>query len=307
MMAYQRVCIGVAVLAVWASACPGGIGITPAFVDVRLDKGRPAGKFTVSNVGKTEERYRVKMIHFEILENGGLRRVPPNAKSLAPWVKFNPKELVLPPKSKRSVRFVIVPRGKVKAGEYWGAMELESLKAGIRSSKDDAGREIRIEVIPTILVPVFAQMGEVVHRGSVMSVHMVRGKTGPTLQTRVVNRGTGRLLLHGNYTLTDAAGRKVATGVCGHGYVMPSTRRRYAVPIKVPLGAGTYSASIRFTSPQLKVPLSYEQSVTYNPDPPPRKKPDPKAPEQGKDATGAGGPGPAAPQDPKAVAAVGKD
>ncbi len=288
-------CSIVAVLAGWATACPGGVGITPAFVDVRLDKGRPAGKFIVSNVGKTEERYRVRMIHFEFLENGGLRQIAPDANSLAPWVKFNPKELVLPPKSKRSVRFVIAPRGKVRAGEYWGAMELESLKAGIRSGKDAAGREIKIEVIPTILVPVFARMGEVTYRGAVTSVRLVRGKNGPVLETGVINRGAGRLLLHGNYTVTDPSGRKVAAGVCGHGYVLPGKRRRYTVPVKAPIGAGTYTASIRFASHQLKVPLSHEQSVTYRPDPPPRKKPDPKAPEQGKDTTGADGPGPAAP------------
>jgi len=275
-MAWKRGFIAALVLAVPAAPLAGGIGVTPAYLDVRLDKGRPAGKFIISNPSKTEERYRVKMIHFELLENGGLRRIPPNSNSLAPWMKFNPKELVIPARSKRSVRFVIVPRGKLRPGEYWAAMELESLKASIRTGRDTGGREFKVEVIPTILVPVFGQVGKVRHSGVVTSTRLIQDKTGPALEMVVTNTGTGRLLLGGNYTVTDASGKKLAEGPCGHGYVMPRARRLFKSPLKATLAAGTYTLNVRLSAAQLKnVVLSDERRVTYTP-PPPQKEADPK-------------------------------
>lgn len=70
-----------------------GISIAPAYVDVRLDKGRPSGEFVVTNVGNSEERYRVQSLHFTFSREGGLVKTRPDAHSLAPWLIFNPKEL----------------------------------------------------------------------------------------------------------------------------------------------------------------------------------------------------------------------
>ncbi len=51
---------------VWLVMCllPGtlwaAITIKPAFVEVNMDQGRPAGTFLISNVGDTPERFRIK-------------------------------------------------------------------------------------------------------------------------------------------------------------------------------------------------------------------------------------------------------
>ncbi|HSR09864.1 MAG TPA: hypothetical protein VLS90_00360 [Thermodesulfobacteriota bacterium] len=106
----------------------GGLSISPAFVEVSLDKGRPAGQFTIANLGEEEERYRIRAIHFTFMRDGGVRYVEPDERSLAPWIKFNPTEFVIGPKERRAVRYVIAPKGKLRPGEYWAGMELESLR-----------------------------------------------------------------------------------------------------------------------------------------------------------------------------------
>lgn len=292
-MVWKRALVVALVPAVLSAPLAGAVGVSPAFVDVRLDKGRPAGKFIITNPGKSEERYRVKMIHFEFLENGALRRIPPNSKSLAPWMRFNPKEVVIPPKSKRAVRFVVVPRGRPKPGQYWAAMELESLKASIRTGKDDAGRAFRVEVIPTVLVPVFGQMGNLKYSGTITSVKLVHDeKAGATLKTLVTNTGTGRLLVNGKYSLLDESGKEVVAGPCGYGYVLPGTKREFSAPVKkASLAAGTYTARVRVAAGQLKAVMSNEQRVAYKPSSPPQKKPDQKVSRDGKSVTSTGGSG----------------
>ncbi len=96
-------------LAVFLCCCStaslwAGIAISPAVVRLSLDKKRPAGQFIIRNVGDTTERYRINARHFLYGENGALQIVEPDEHSLVPWIKFNPKEFTLPPKSRRAVR-----------------------------------------------------------------------------------------------------------------------------------------------------------------------------------------------------------
>jgi hypothetical protein len=90
---------------VWAN-----IGIKPAFVEVTMDKGRPAGSFFVANLGEKEERFRINAVHFTYSETGVLRRSQKGDHSLAPWIFFNPRELTLPPKTSREPPVAVVAR-----------------------------------------------------------------------------------------------------------------------------------------------------------------------------------------------------
>ena len=136
--------LSVSLIAAWcmASVVQADIAVKPANMVISLENGRPAGRFVIANNGEIEERFRIRATHFTYSESGALQVVPPDERSLAPWVKFNPKEFVLPPNSKRAVRFVIVPGANLQVGEYWGAMELESLDYQEASSSDGAGRNI---------------------------------------------------------------------------------------------------------------------------------------------------------------------
>ena len=253
------------------------IAIAPAYVELSLDGRRPSGQFVISNLGDVEERYRIAAVHFTFLLDGGLRRLEAKEGTLAHWIRFNPPEFILPPKTRQTVRFIVLPRERVEDGEYWGAIELESLKTTMGTGKDAAGREYAVEVIPSILVPVFAIKGTVRYEGHIERVAAARTAKGVTLETLLVNTGTGRLLIDASYDVSDADGKVVSSGSLGKAYVLRETKRRFKVLIKDDLPGGTYALKVRCASPQLKKPLTMTQQVEVAPPVPPEKRPEEEA------------------------------
>jgi hypothetical protein len=259
LLALGLVCV-VAASRAWAS-----ISISPAYVEVSLDKGRPAGRFEINNLGDEEERYRVKAVHFTFFKDGALREITPDDNSLAPWIKFNPKEFTLPPKTKQVVRFVIVPPAKLRQGEYWAGMELESLKTAIGEGEDASGRKLRLEVIASILVPIFGEVGDSRYEGLVKEVKLSAHEKGTRLEVAMANTGNSRLLVTGKYEIADSAGKVMEEGSLGKAYVLRGGERVFAIDVKANLPEGDYTVRIRCNCPQLKEAITGEQKLSWKP------------------------------------------
>jgi hypothetical protein len=242
-----------------------GLSIAPAYVEVSLDKGRPAGQFSIANLGDVEERYRIRAIHFTFTKDGSVRRIEPDEHSLAPWIKFNPTEFVLAPKSRRSIRYVITPQGKLRTGEYWAAMELESLKTTVANAKDEGGREFRIEVIPSILVPMFGTVGKVRYQGILKEIQVVSNEGGQAIQLLIGNTGEGRLVVGGEYEIRNRSGEEVQKGSLTRAYVLPGTEQFFSGQLKSNLAEGNYKVRVQCHSPQLKQPIEKEVEIVWKP------------------------------------------
>lgn len=256
----------VIMLILWASTTVHAtLSISPAYVELTLDKGRPSGQFQITNIGDSEERYRIKAIHFLFLEDGGFREIPPNDRSLAQWIRFNPKEFVLPSRSRQTVRFTVSPRGKLQPGEYWAAMELESLKTTHGTGKDAKGRQMSIEVIPTILVPIFAKNGTVRYELSLKETRIVAGEHGDQIVSLITNVGEGRLFLVGQYEIADAAGKTVTKGDLGRAYVLPGADRIFSVPLEATLPTGQYTVKVEYSSAGIRSPVTQETTLIRTP------------------------------------------
>lgn len=246
-----------------ASACWAGISITPAFVETTIDTGRPAGQFLIANLGETEERFRIQAIHFVFSQEGALKRIPPDEHSLASWIKFNPREFSLPPKSKRAIRYVIIPRGNLKTGEYWGAMELESLQTQISTTKDTTGHEVKVEVISSILVPIWGKVGHVRYQGILKEAGITPADKGTTVRFSLLNTGDGRLLIQeGNFAITNEAGEQIGKGALGKFYLLPEQELSITHLLESSLAPGRYKLHIQCQSPQLKEPFEGEFPLT---------------------------------------------
>lgn len=240
------------------------VGIQPAYVEVDLRAGRPAGRFVISNLGEAVERFRVNAIHFTYDPDGALKQSRDGNHSMAPWIIFNPKELVLPPKSKRAVRFAVVPRERLVEGEYWAAMELESLKRSEALSEDANGRKVKIKVVATIMVPIFGTVGEVDYRGRVSRVALRPAEGKPQLAAVLTNTGNGRIGARGSYQLLNDRGKVVSEGSIGRAYVMRGCSRRFAVLLDEKLPDGRYVAKVRFEADHLAAPLTAEAKVQWD-------------------------------------------
>jgi hypothetical protein len=242
------------------------IGIKPAYVELQLDKGQSAGKFVISNLGEEEERFRVNAIHFTYSIDGGLNQTASGPNSLALWIHFNPKELTMPPNSSRAVRFAIVPRGTLREGEYWAAMELESLKTSETTSTDEkSGKSVKLRVLSTIMVPIFGTVGNVLYKGQVEDINMTTLPEGIFLHSIVNNTGAGRIGAKGEYKIIDTSGKIVKEGKIGKGYVLSGTKRRFLNKIADELPEGKYNITVTYSAVHFEKPLKGEIQVDWKP------------------------------------------
>ena len=242
----------------------GNIGVKPAFVEVNLDEGRPAGTFLISNMGDKEERFRINAVHFTYSEKGALDVSPAGKYSLAPYIRFNPRELTLAPKTQRAVRFAIIPREKLVEGEYWAAMELESLAVNEAVAKDEAtGRSVKLKTVTTVMAPIFGSVGKTTYEGQVndLQVQVENGET--VLKALVTSTGTGRLGIVGNYEILDSSGTTLSSGPLGAAYVLRGAKRWLTKKIDTGTPNEQYDIKVSFKAAHLEQPLAKEARITW--------------------------------------------
>jgi len=247
----------------WTGAVRATIAIKPSFVEVDIQGKRPTGVFYVTNLSDKEARFRVNAVHFSYTEDGGLQMAPTGENSIAPWIRFNPRELTLAPKSQRAVRFAIVPRGPVDQGEHWAGMELESLDVGEAISGDpNSGHAIKVRSSVSLLAPIFATAGQTTYQGEISDMKIGIERGVPVLQTMVAATGTGRLGLVGTFEILDGTGKTVQTGSMGACYVFRGARRWVKQKVEnVP--EGQYTVRVTFKAAHLDKPLTIERQLAW--------------------------------------------
>jgi hypothetical protein len=240
------------------------IRIQPAYVEVQMDRGRPAGRFLISNVGEQEERYRINAVHFTYSEQGGLRQSKTGDHSLAQWIRFNPREITLPPKTQRAVRFAIVPRGKLQPGEYWAAMELESLNVNVVTTKSDqAGRSVKLRTVTAIMAPIFGSVGKVSYSGEIKQLELTKEDGAIFLEALVAATGTGRIGAKARYEIRNESGEVVDEGPFARAYVLRDAQRRFKKKMEADLPDGEYTIKVTFEAVHLKEALTKQITVDW--------------------------------------------
>lgn len=252
-----RIVTVAAVLGWGAVVARADVGIRPAYIEVNLQEKMPSGSFIITNSGDKEERYRVNAVHFTYSEQGALAVSATGDRSLAPWVRFNPRELTLPPNSQRAVRFAIVTRGQLKEGEYRAAMELENLATTDTLAKDDkSGRSMKLKVTSSILAPIFGSVGTVTYGAQIKDLQ-VRVENGAAfLTTLVVATGTGRLGVKADYEITSVSGAVISNGPLASGYVIGECQRWLSKKIETTIPPGTYTVKISCAADHLEAPAA---------------------------------------------------
>ncbi len=230
------------------------VSIRPAFLKIDLNQKRANGAFTITNTGDKPHRYRIMSSHFIFTETGMLKKIKPDADSLATWVKFNPKEFTLPPKSNRNIRYTLIPRGKIiPKKEYWGAMQLASLDKNIVKGRDEEKNiGFSLDVQASVLVPIFASKGEPSHKLSFKEFHINRQDNNDLIQFTIKNKGGGRLTISGKYQVVDNGGSTVVAGDIKAAYILSGKHRIFSLPISPDSSlSGDYTIKIDYIAPQI--------------------------------------------------------
>jgi hypothetical protein len=201
------------------------LAIQPAYVEVELDHGRATGTMTVTNTADNPVRLRAQAVMFAFDERGQMQQRPTeDAFSIAPMLKFNPREFVVEGKSSRTVRFSVIGTPDMEPGEYWAALEFEPLEQNSVSAEED-GRSVSINIRSAIIIPVYAWAGERTHQADFLNLKATKGEEGIEVEATMANTGTGHLVVQAEYDVLDEGGATLASGVIGRQIVLRETRR----------------------------------------------------------------------------------
>jgi len=230
----------------WPLSAQANIGARPAYLFVDLSKKNPSGTFTISNLGDEEQTYRARAIHFELKENGSIFPVTPDEHSLAEWIKFNPKEFTLPPKSSRVVRFTIVRNKRsLKTREYWGAIEFTPLSGASFSKEDEEGHTMEFKVITTLLIPIYGQMPDTEFAGKISNITAGQTEGGQQLSAMVENIGEGGIRTGGSWQIfAKDSGELVKQIPASRFLVLPKQKRHLVTHLDEHLPAGQYTVTL---------------------------------------------------------------
>ncbi|MBT8140517.1 MAG: hypothetical protein KJP25_12190 [Gammaproteobacteria bacterium] len=259
----KRLCMGLLCLLTSASVL-AGISVEPAVVDLNFNAGRATGQFVITNTGDKDERYRIVASFFTLTESGGVQLAEETEHSMASWIKFNPKEFHLPPKSKRLVRFVVLPKKKVEDGQYWAAMELESLEGRDYSTKDEQGRTFNLKVIPSVLAPMFGRAGKISPDFEIKTEALLKNPRGQNVfEIEIGNKGNAVLNFRGYYQIEDSNNEVVHESAMDGGLLLRDKTRKYVTLIDPELPPGNYTLKILYASKGLSVPLERELEISF--------------------------------------------
>ncbi len=238
--------------------------IKPAVIRFQLTPKRTSGAFVVSNTTDEEKRYRAKAVHFIITAKGGLKTVPPEDHSLAEWIKFNPKEFVMPPKSSRVIRYSIIPKGKIKPQDYWCAIEFMPLQGAHYTTKDEHGKTLNIAILSAVLVPIYGMVEGTTYSGEFTDARIIEDRRGRRFVYTVKNTSGGIIRLKGTYEVKDASGKVVRSGPLKGMSVFPGIERTQRTPFPEDLQPGDYTIRIDLTSRDDYVNLKYSKSFAFH-------------------------------------------
>jgi hypothetical protein len=223
------------------------LAVSPAYLELDLDKGRPSGTFVVTNVTDNDLRCRAQTIHYVLSETGQLETIPPDQHSLAPWIKFNPKEFTLAPKASQNVRYSVIPSGKLETGEYWGGIYFEPLDAQKTNLVDSLSGVTRtIRVIMSIVVPILGKYGDFEVSARVDFLEAGVADTVVVIKSVVTNTSLGALRLGGEYDIVDSAGQVVAMGKLDDAFILPAKGLIMKTWLKQSMPPGAYTARLRY-------------------------------------------------------------
>jgi hypothetical protein len=250
-------------LVVTSTVSRGTVSIQPSFIEAKLGGGTYAGTLTVTSLVDVPQRFRVNVLSFIYDEKGSVRTVPPDSHSLADWVKLNPKEFEIGPKETRILRVAIVPPPNVAPGEYWAAVEMMPLEGKTQRAEKD-GRAINIQVITAIMVPVIGQVGDLKYAADLSDLKAWKTDKGIQIQSRLGNKGNGRVHLKGTYELVGKDGKVVAQGLIGEGTILVDGQRIFKQSV-----TGDFPSDcvvrVRYASEELKDVLAGETSIAAGP------------------------------------------
>jgi hypothetical protein len=191
-------------------------------------------------------------------------KIPDDEYSLAPWIKFNPKEFVIPAQSSRVIHYSVIPPQKLKAREYRGAIEFTPLEVSRVTSKDTKGHTFNLKVLSIVLVPIYGLVEGAKSSGQIKQVKVERQKEELIAYCTLLNNGDSALRLDGECRIIDSSGNVAEELPVKKIVVFPKNERILGLKIKKDLAGGEYTARFHLKSTDSRVNLEFTHETKFS-------------------------------------------
>jgi hypothetical protein len=128
--------------------------ITPLVIERKAESGQARGVIDVSNDSDKPFRARVSLLPFTYIREG-LQVLKSSPNDLTPYLTFSPRELVVAPGQKRSIRFNARLLPSLPQGEYRAMFSIDELK-----ENNDSTQENQVGIVVTIVSTIFVRNGD---------------------------------------------------------------------------------------------------------------------------------------------------
>jgi P pilus assembly chaperone PapD len=118
----------------WQSKAQANLSLAPIYLQIEAKKTQTSGFLTVGNTSDKPLRVRISATAFTYDEEGKFQALESQGeKDLMNYLRFSPKEMTIPPQSKRNVRLTTILPPSFPDGEYRVAIFAESLQENSNS------------------------------------------------------------------------------------------------------------------------------------------------------------------------------
>ena len=209
--------------------------LTPMYLKMESKQGQSQGVLQVGNTSSIPIRVRLYATAFTYNKNGEFQRLDRSPDNdLTPYIRYSPREMIIPANSSRRVRLISLLPPSLPEGEYRTAIFAETLQAKTNSQGYKVGLNLSIDSA------LYVVKGEISPEINVIETYL--NQEGKQLQILVANDGTATAKGEITWTLKQG-GSEIASGISG-GSFLPKSRSNILLnrdkSQKLDLAPGTY-------------------------------------------------------------------
>ena len=184
--------------------------ISPTRFEFSLNK-RFTNFFTLTNLSESSLRVRVYARFIEVSENNKLVEKVGHPHDLSRWMVFNPRQLTIRAKQKRTIRFSVRSPRDLEDGEYRGVIFFEQLPTRTVSDPTDLSKktlQLKLTLKTRVGVTLYGMKGEPKTDLAFEHIRVSAGAKGVRISNSIENKGNVHVSLKLNAHLVSEAGGK---------------------------------------------------------------------------------------------------
>ena len=172
-----------------------GLQVFPHLVE--MDVRNRTASLTLTNLGATEERYRISLGYIALNEDGQAVEMTPGAEYLSAieFIRFMPRSVTLAPGEHQVVRLRLRLPPDIDKGEYRAHIFFEQVPR-VATPLDEAPSEeitVQLTALQRVGIPIIVVKGELFKEGKLSELHLKEIEGRPHLNFRVSSTGSRSL------------------------------------------------------------------------------------------------------------------